>query len=225
MADDYIPKTDEELILFMNDHAAMMVAHGAALGFSPAEILEAQQDAALFTNAKLNRETTETAFRAAVQTLNLTRKDVVGRTRARSQRAMKHPAITPAIRAAGRLNEPDTVRTPFDKTMILSLPPPLAILDQSINGRIRIVWGTNPSDEAANPRPEGIVGVRIRFALGPNAPTSDAGWSFLVDDDRSPYVHVFAGSPPGFIWYQLAWLDRTMQVGAYGDPLRGNVTA
>jgi len=90
--------------------------------------------------------------------------------------------------------------------------PPLLRLDWSQRSRVTINFGPNPANEGRNALPTGMRGCKLWYALG-GISTKDEDWQFLVDDRRSPYVHVVIVDVPVSVAYRAQYFDTQTRTG------------
>jgi len=100
---------------------------------------------------------------------------------------------------------------------------PLLRLDWSQRSRVTIHFGPNPSNERQNALPVGMRGCKLWYPLG-GIPTKEEDWKFLVDDTRSPYVHVLTIDAPVTVAYRAQYFDTHMRTGPFSDPAIATVT-
>lgn len=221
MANDYIPtRVSDYMVWETNLTLKMDTTYGTVLGFSAGEIADLNADRLALSNAILDNETKQTAARAATQALKDQLAASKALMRATAQRAIRHPAMTNAIRADLGLTIPDTEPTPF-------VPPPLEIpnlvVDFSVRRTVTVHWGPNPGDERHNARPTGTIGCRLQYAVG-GIPASESGWIDLPVDTASPLIHKVENDQPATLAYRGQYVGRDLSFGPPCDPMVCTVT-
>ncbi|MEW6026754.1 MAG: hypothetical protein AB1599_05635 [Planctomycetota bacterium] len=104
----------------------------------------------------------------------------------------------------------DKEPTPISPDYVVSLAPPLLLLDWSKQSQVTVHFGVNPSNEKQNAKPVNISGAKIwyRIETGP--------WQFVADDTNSPYLHNLAITEPQNVEYRAQWFDKKMRLGVFG---------
>lgn len=220
---DYIPREEMARLAWLNRFAAWMTAHGAAHGFSPAEvagIVTAVTDA---TTAMTDHETAQAAARAATAAKNSALVVATERVRKGAQRLQTDPNTTDGDRAEAGITVRDKTRTSTPPAAVQKLDPPEVWLDFSKRQRVTIHWGFNPHNEHQNARPAGTRGVQIQYHRG-GLPQHEADWVTLDIDTESPYVHIVHEDAPTTYAYRACWVDKKLNKGPYGDPAVCTVT-
>ena len=165
----------------------------------------------------------QNAAKAATAAKNDERDDSEGLARQLARILQANPAMTDAARGQAGLTIPDEEPTPLGPDTVEQTPPPLLSLDWSQRQRVTIHFGPNPANERENALPAGMRGVKLWYALG-GIPASEDDWRYLVDDTRSPYVHVLTISEPTTVAYRAQYFDRKMRPGPFSDPAIATVT-
>jgi hypothetical protein len=224
---DYVETSEADLVVQLNDHAAGMTTHGAALGFAPDEVAQAGFDAhtaSLAVNqqsiiqskaeewtqfkrivlyAPLHTPLPETPVpHTAPVVLPGAMAAIVARFRQRAERAKAHPAYTPAIGEDLRIVAP------------IEVPGP-------VKPALRAV-------------PETAFAVRLTFAMSGRdqleifSRRGGGGWEMITVDTNSPYVDGRAPLVPGqpeVREYRARFRDNDLPVGEWSDVIAATAQA
>ena len=124
--------------------------------------------------------------------------------------------VTDSDRADAGITVRDPNRTPAPPEEILSIPPPLLLLDFSVHRQVIIHWGPNPANEHENARPAGTIGCEIQIARG-GIPLEESAWTVLGSDTQSPMFHTVDESAPTTFAYRARYIGKRIQYGPYSD--------
>ena len=214
---DYLPQREAELLEWLKQFAAWMVLHGAAHGFTPAEITEVQTRVAALEAAYDDCNAKENAYRAGVQLKKHSFADTVALTRADVKRLQADPAMNDAERADAGITVPDTEPTQSDPDTILTTARPSVLIDWSVPLQAMIHYGFNPHNEHENARPSIAQGVVIQYHRG-GIPENPDDWKELTFDKHSPYIYVVNETEPTDYAFRACWIDDNLRKGPYGEP-------
>ena len=217
---DYIPHSTDEFSLWLDNFAAQIALHGAALDTTPTEITRAQNDAPRYAAELAAVITANNAYRASLAQRNHDRADEIEPwMRALVQRIQNHPAMTDAIRHDLGITVPDLTPTPLGAHVIEEVGAPLLVVDIAQPKRAALKFGKNPLNQRRNALPAGMRGVRLWYFQGDGPPAHESDWKFLDDDSRSPYTHVTMNDEAMTLTYRAAYVDRQNRVGAFSEPV------
>ena len=214
---DYLPQSMAELLEWLKHFVAWMVAHGAAHGFTNAEITELQTKVVALEAACLDSDVREAAYHAGIQTKKLSGAETVALTRADVKRLQASPTMTDADRADAGLNVADTEPTALSADYIREIDRPSVLADHSVPLQVTLHWGFNPHNEHENAKPKGVYGVHIQYHRG-GIPENPDDWKDLDSDTHSPYIHILNEAQPIDYAYRVCWLDNNLRKGPYSDP-------
>ena len=215
---DYLPQSIAELLAWLKAFVAWMVAHGAAHGFTNAEITELQTKVSAFEAAIEDCDAKENAYHASVQAKKHSGAEAVALTRADVKRLQADPTMTDADRADADITVRDAEPTPLSPDYVRELGRPSALGDWSMPMQLTLHWGYHPHNEHENAKPEHIYGVHIQYHIG-GVPSNPDDWKDLDNDTRSPYIHQPHLTEPTTIAYRVCWLDNNLKKGPYSDPV------
>jgi hypothetical protein len=221
---DFIPKQDGDFEAWFAAFLQYAVANAAALGLTPAQLLEIQTAKIVWSLSYSNVLAAKNAYQAAAETKDEKREDGERVIRKYTGIIQKRPETTDAQREGLGITVPDRVPTPIDPQKILDEPPPLVKVDTSQRLQSKIHFGPNPEDERRNAKADFVLGAEIWWCLG-NAPTEVTAYQLLALDTASPYVQVFGGLTAVTVTYRLRWLDKLGRPGPFGDPVTVTITA
>ncbi len=182
MAKDFVPSNHNDFLTKLNQFITWLDANGAARGFSAAEIaaIKAVRDQVTADlPVKTNADTAAVAANAALITSEGGAEVL---WRGYGGRVQKHQDTTNEDRVDAGLTVPKATRT----RRIVGSEIPNVIVEVGI-GKIIVHWGTEPSKENRNKKPDWAVGANIFLSIN-NGPEFLAAF-----DDASPYVHTLTG--------------------------------
>ena len=220
---DYIPRSDEEKAIWLNQFSNWLLANGATHGFTVDEVNAMRAAATVAMDALTDMETARAAARAATAAKNDAMGAAVALAREDAQRLQSWPTTTDADRADAGITIPDSTPTSADADAILTVAAPLILLDFSVRRQVTIHWGPNPSNEQQNGRPTGVIGCQIEYALG-GIPADENVWRVLETDTDSPCIHSVSETAPTTIAYRARYVGKNLKLGPYGDPAECTVT-
>ena len=217
---DYIPHSDADKILWLNNFAGWLTANGSLRGFYPEEIVAMNTLAANASTSWANHNAQQAAAHTATVAKNMNIAAAIELARQDAMRLQSNPHVTDADRAAAGITVRD--ETPSEGGGgaggdILTIAPPLLLLDFSIRRQVTVHWGPNPSNEHENARPAIALGCQIQAARG-GIPADESLWVPLDIDTDSPYVHVVTETTPTTYAYRARYVNRKLKYGPFGDP-------
>ena len=197
--------------------------NGAAHGFTPAEITAFQTEVGAAQTALNTHIVAQDAARAATIAKNEAIGTAIATGRDYAQKLQHDLSMTDADRAAAGLTVPDTPGSPTSADTVAELEPPLLLLDFGIRHQVTIHWGPNPDNERRNAKPAGVMGCEIQYAKD-QLPAEDTGWITLGLDTESPLLHHVAETTPTTFYYRARYVDKKLNYGNYGDPVKCTVS-
>ena len=222
---DFIPSADADFDGWFQNFSNFITAAGAGLGLAPGDITTISSEFSAWHAAYVAQVSiqAQAKAKAATQAKNEERDDAETIVRQFARMVQANPNVTNAQRAAAGLTVPDAQPTASSPADIDTTAPPIVLLDWSQRSRVIIHFGQNPSNERINALPAGMRGCRLYYAIG-GIPANEADWKYLVDDVRSPYIHVLTVTQPTTIAYRAQYFDRQMRLGPMSDPATATVT-
>jgi hypothetical protein len=222
----YIPARDPDFEAWIVNYLQYAAANAAALGLSPAQVLELQTDKINWSLAFNNNNAAQAAAQSAKAMKDQRRQEVESVIQALTNYIQSRPQTTDAQRQALGITVPDREPTPTDPTAITRVLPPILWGDTQKPRVVTLHFGTNPQDERLNAKPVEAYGARIWGVEG-GPPAGPGGWdalawTWLGDDTSSPYTHN-VGRAATFS-YRAQWFDQLMNLGPLGDPITCAVT-
>ena len=140
-----------------------------------------------------------------------------------AQKLQTDLSMTDPDRAAAGITVPDPDKTPTDPQAVALLEPPLLLLDFGIRHQVTIHWGPNPEDERRNAKPAGVMGCEIQYAKDA-LPADPTGWISLGLDTTSPLLHHIPYTTPSTYYYRARYVDKKLNYGNFGDPVKCTVS-
>jgi len=224
---DYMPAPDPEFEAWFARFLEYAVANAAALGLTPADLLEIQAGKATWSVAYANYQTAQNAAKASTQTKQEKRDAAEVMLRKFVKMIQARPGTTDAHRAGLGVTIPDRVPTPTDPEAIRRLAPPEMELDYSKPQQVTIHAGPYPKDERQNGFKKPATGFELEVlysAVPSGTENLDAlPWQHLANCPHSPYLHIIGHAAT--VTYRARYFDQLMNVGPWGPPESCSVTA
>jgi hypothetical protein len=221
---DYIPPDDAGKLLWVNNFTTWLQANGLTHGFTPGEIGAMNTANSEFTTGMSGNTIAQNAAQASTANKNTKRNTAIDLARNYGGRLQVHPNTSDADRANAGLTIADTVPTEAPPDLILTIPPPLLLLDFGTRGQVTVHWGPNPANERNNGRPAGTLGCQVQHARG-GIPPAESGWTALEIDPESPVTHVVNEIAPVTFAYRARYVGKSLKFGPFGDPAVCTVSA
>jgi len=216
----YIPAGNEAFEIWLNNFSQQLNVHGAAVGATPAEIVEFMSAYSRFHPENMFVSMNKNAYEAAVAARDTDRNEVIEPClREFVQRIQNDPGMTDAIRRSLGITVRDDIPTVQSEKAIEGVGPPLFFVNIGQAKRAILSFGPNPMNARHNGLPAGMRAVRIWYHIGKGEPQAEKDWVFLDDDNRSPYTHVTMNSEPLTVTYRVAYVDRHNRIGAPCAPV------
>lgn len=228
MSRDFVPGSDANLDLWMQNFVERLSAQGALFGFSVAEI-SALEDARIeFNGAFIQSRTASNSAKAATAAKRDRRKAALLLVRPYARRLHAHPSMTDETRGTFGLSLRDA---PISGTRDNPTPDavPLLALNFGVRGQITVHFGPNPNNENRNPLADGAIGAVIQaIALNPAAPVSNleglTDWVWLDNATASPYVHRLEPTSSRLMAYRVAYVYRRGRRGPWSAAAQAAAT-
>jgi hypothetical protein len=214
----YIPREDAKYDEYAENFNNQLPPIATAIGGIPADLVTAVTDGYADWDVAFDAQTVaQNAALAATQVKDEARVTLSTAIRLVGQLLQKHPALTDAQRQTLGLTVPDLIKTPTSPDYVVSLAPPLLLLEPR-RGLVIVHFGVNPSNEKLNAKPDAIAGANIwyRVESGP--------WAFVALDTNSPYNHNFAITEPQNVEYRAQWVDKKGRSGIFSETAKCAVT-
>jgi len=214
---DYIPRDEARRVQWMANLAAWLNAHGAAHGFTPAEISAFSAAATAAQTALSDNVALKAAARAGTTIKKAAIAAALEMARDNVRRIQSNPNTTDGDRGAAGITIPDTNPTPTPADEILTIEPPLLVLDFSVRRQVSVHWGPNPHNEQQNGKPAGTTGCEVQTARG-GIPDTEAGWTHLEQFTRSPVIHNVHEDEPTTYAYRVRYVGKKLKYGPFSAP-------
>jgi len=214
---DYIPKDEPSKLLWLENAATWLTANGGSHGFTPAEIAAFSTVVGDASTSMTNNVTAQLAAKAATAAKNTAFAAAIALARDNAQRLQNDPTMTDEERAAAGLTVRDPTKTATPADDVMTIAPPLLLLDFNIRRQVTVHWGPNPSDERNNGRPAGTIGCQVQYARG-GIPVDESQWVALDVDTDSPVLHIVADTTPTTYAYRARYVGKNVKFGPFGDP-------
>ena len=217
----YIPARDSDFEAWYVNYLQYAAANAAALGLSPAQVLDLQTAKINWSLSWNNSTAADAAAQAATAMKDQRRQEAEKVIQLTTNYIQSRPQTTDAQRQALGVTVPDREPTPTDPTAITRVNPPLLWGDTSKPRVLTLHFGTEPQNERRNAKPPEAYGARLWMAEG-GAPSGPGGWDALPwqwmgDDTHPPYT--FNPGRGGTFSFRAQWFDRLMNLGPLGDPI------
>ena len=216
----YIPAGNDAFEVWLNNFSQQLNVHGAAVGATTAEIVEFMSAYSRFHPENMFVVMNKNAYEAAVAARDTDRHEVIEPSlREFVQRIQNAPGMTDFIRRSLGITVRDETPTLQSAKYIEGVGPPLLFINIGQPKRAILSFGANPKNARQNALPPGMRAVRIWYWLGTGEPPKEKDWTFLDDDNRSPYTHVTMNSAPLTVTYRVAYVDRHNRTSAPCPPV------
>ena len=215
---DYIPKDEANRLIWLTNFSNWVNLNGLTHGFTAAEISALSNASAEAATAVGVNATAQANARAATIAKNTALGDAIALARADAQRLQSWPTTTDEDRAAAGITVPDSDSTSTPGDQVLTVAPPLLLLDFSVRRQVTVHWGPNPSNELKNGRPAGVIGCQVQAARG-GIPAEEALWIPIDTDTESPLIHLVNETAPVTFAYRARYVGKNLKYGPYGDPV------
>lgn len=208
---NYMPRDDARFDEWGQNFSVQLPAVATAIGgIPPALVTAVTTGYADWDVAYDAHQVAHNAAQAATEVKDQYKVTLATAIRVIAQLLQKHPSLTNEQREILGLTVPDLIRTPSSPDYVVSLAPPILLLE-SKRGLVVVHFGVNPSNEKLNAKPDAIDGANIwyRVESGP--------WTFVALDTNSPYNHNFAITEPQNVEYRAQWSDKKGRVGIFSE--------
>jgi len=224
MPADYIPRSDSEFDVWLNNFTNYVVANLVLLGLLPADgtaLQSARDDFNAAFTANIAAQATAQGARAAKDSARSITEEYVRGLVARLQ-------ASPDVDDQERESMGITVRDTTSTARPVPTTPPIAIVNaaQRLQHTIDFRDSTNSTSRA---KPFGVQGVEIWMAITPigtPAPTDPSEFAFVTLDTSTPHLIEFAGADGGKnAHYILRWVNTTGQKGPWSEVVSATINA
>jgi hypothetical protein len=221
MAGDYIPASDAELIQFAANFASTLAPIVEDVGLVAEDATNLTNQKNVFQLMLTNHVNAQTAARAATQTKNTKREELVESIRSIARRIQAHPGLTDAHRGDLGITIPSSNQTS------VGAPTTRPVLSIQTGNRLQHV--INFQDEmtpTSRAKPAGVLGCEIFRHVGTNPPTSNDQYQFLSLDTATPFIANFSESDGGKTAYYIArWTNRAGDKGSWSAVASATIVA
>lgn len=217
---NYLPDSEAELTVWLENFVEQLKGLQAALGLAPATVnaVEASHNQLKTKLEEINALKAQLA--SAVEEKNELLETVTTTVRALVKGLQANPAMTDGDRVKLRLTVPDTIRTPSP----VPTTHPTAQIDVSQplrhTGQVR--------DEATPNRkakPKGVYGVEVRYQVGGAEPTDPSQMLTLGTFPNSTFVKDFPLADAGkVVYYYMRWVNKRGQPGPWSELISATIT-
>jgi hypothetical protein len=217
---DYIPSSDADFDVWTKNFVDTVVANGAALGLSPAQITSLQGAQGDWGVKFPASNTAQAAMNSAVQAKNDSRSGFEELIRSLANIMQSSPQVTDAQRQGLGITVRSTTRTSAGAPT----SRPLGTIDtsQRLRHTINFVDETTPTSRA---KPDGVQGCEIWMKVDGPPPTDPSQLSYLATDTRTPYTVEFEGSQVGkTAYYMLRWVSTRSEAGPWSQTVSATIT-
>lgn len=220
MSKDYIPRSDEELIAWLENFAAQTTKDKAKLKIPDSTLAKMDGLTDDFKAAVNAVNAAQVILNAAVQDKNIKRKLVVAEARSRSQQIHVTDGVTDADRARYGLSlrdlEPTPAPTPDSR--------PVVTIDTGERLRHRLDYRDGKTLNL-KARPEGVIGCEIWRFIGATQPTGPSQYQLITMDVVTPYIVEFDEADAGkTAYYMLRWINARGEKGPWSETVSATIT-
>jgi hypothetical protein len=215
---DYIPKMDAQFDEWLEKFSANISAIATPLGVTPALITGVTTAYTAWDLAYDAHQLAHNAAQSAAEIKDEARAAAKDAVRPVVGMLQKNPGLTDAQRETLGITVPDREPTPTAPDYVVTLPPPILLLDWNQRAQVIVHFGVNPSNEKRNAKPDAIAGAKIWFRI------ESGPWNFVADDTNSPYVHFYTITEPANVEYRAQWFDKKGRTGPFSETAKCTVT-
>jgi hypothetical protein len=212
---DFIPRPDAEFNVWQGNLVSLIEGNTEAWGI-PAED---------FTALTAGQTAWTTAFTKASNKQNRSAADVRAKDDARelyekslrtfvAQWLASNSKVTDSDRERMNITVRSAVRTPVS----VPVTTPVGTIDFSVRQQHSLYFVDSATNGKA--KPEGVHGCEIWMKNGGEAPKTDADFSYVGIDTKSPYVISFTVSDIGkLVYYRMRWINKRGQTGPWSSTI------
>ena len=158
MPNDYLPKRDTELSLWLGNFITVAQANITLLAFLPADLMNLSNDNATFTGNVSQLNAAKETLKSATQNKNVARKKAVADARALARRVQSNAAVTPGLKSLLGLN-PKTNKP----GVVQPVTPTDLVADGYSNGVNELKWNRNGNHPSTVFLVEAQIGTATEF--------------------------------------------------------------
>lgn len=218
MADDYIPRSEAELITFAKNFQSKTAGAPDEFNLTAAANTELDGLVTAFETDYNDNLTQQIAARASREKKDTSKKELVAAIRKQAQTAQKS-GITNEQRALLGLTVIDKIKTSVGAPETV----PTAQIDTSQILRHEITFYDNESESKG--KPEGVRGAQIWVKIGGESSVNEDDYKYLATDTASPYVVVHKAEDVGKqAYYLLRWENPKGETGAWSNVFSATIT-
>jgi hypothetical protein len=225
MAGDYIPFSDADFSLWVNNYVTTFQDITVQLGFLPADATALASKLTAFTTALGELATAQAAAKVAVTQKDQARAALESSVRSFTRRLQANPAVGPALKQQLGVTVPDTSPSP---NLTPPASRPVAVVDTSerLRHTIKFADAATPTSRA---KPKGIKGCEIWVKIG--TPPSDItgggdpkDLTFVALDTATPYLAEYASTDGGkTAYYLLRWISTRDEKGPWSETVEATI--
>lgn len=210
---DFIPTSDADLLQFAANFSATLSPLAVSLGLTADDNLTIADARDIFSSALAAHNDKQTAARAATQTKDAARADLVAILRSYAKRLQASPTTTDAHRADLGITIAKSNQTS------VGAPTSAPVLAIATGNRLQhVVSFQDEMTPTSRAKPAGVLGCEIYRAIGIVPPASPEDYSFLTMDTATPHVVAFNEADAGKKAFYIArWANRAGQTGAWSS--------
>ena len=221
MANDYIPRGDDEFNAWQANFVTYANANLANLGLAPPDLLSIMGIQSVWTPSLTAHVAAQAAAQSARATKDGNRTMLETSIRALVRRLQASPSVSDAERAALGITVPDSGMA----AAAMPVTRPLCRIDTSQRLRHTIDF-TDESTPTRKAKPAGAMGAEIWIKIGPTPPVDPSELTFLAVDTRSPHTTDFDGADGGKqAHYMLRWVNTRGETGPWSETASATIGA
>jgi len=225
MATGYIPRGDNDFLVWATNFQTYADAHQAELGIGLPEITPVTTGLADFDAKMAANVAAQQAAQSARQAKTDSRSSFESVIRALVRQLQASPNVDDTERAALGITVPDTIKT-MATGGISTRPIGVVDTSQRLRHEIRFTDEATPTSRA---KPDGVMGCEIWvkvLAAGEAPPVGADGLNFVTLDTASPYTVEYEGTDGGqTAHYMLRWVKKNGDKGPWSETVSATITA
>lgn len=212
---DFIPRSDAEFNIWQGNLLVLVDTNTAVWGILAADV----------TALKTKQTAWITAFTKASNKQNRSAADVRAKDDARepyekglrsfiAQWLANNNKVTDSDRERMDITVKSGTRTP----VAIPVSMPVATVDFSVRQQHSLFFVDSATNGKA--KPDGVQGCEVWMKNGGEAPKTDADFSYVGIDTKSPYVISFSVSDIGkTVYYRMRWINKRGQTGPWSSTI------
>jgi hypothetical protein len=221
MSEDFLPRADAELVVWMTNFVTYANANLANLGLVAGDMTPVTTNQTLFSNAFTANVTAQNNAKNAAAAKDTARDNLETAVRTLVRKIQGTPIVTNAQRQSLGISERGTERAPAG---VPKSRPILSVdTSQRLQHTISFVDEETPTSKA---KPNGVRGCEIWVYIGPEPSKLPTEYHYLGTDTKTPYVSHYEGTDGGKnAHYMGRWVNTKGEPGPWSETVSATIGA